>query len=82
MYKRGPPMYTIEIFEQVGKALLISILDLFEKNPYTRVQNSAYKSLDNMRKDVAGIVSRTDRFKKEELKFINKIKNISELAYE
>jgi hypothetical protein len=35
-----------------------------------------------MRKDVAGIVSRTDRFKKEELKFINKIKNISELAYE
>jgi hypothetical protein len=36
MYKRGPPMYTIEIFEQVGKALLISILDLFEKNPYTR----------------------------------------------
>ena len=36
MYKRGPPLYTIQIFEQVGKAVLISLLDLFEKNPYSR----------------------------------------------
>lgn len=35
-----------------------------------------------MRKEVGGIVSRTDRFKKEESKFMNKIKNISDLAFD
>jgi hypothetical protein len=39
MYKRGPPLYTTEIFENVGKALAITILDIFEKNPYSRVAN-------------------------------------------
>jgi hypothetical protein len=32
-----PPVFTIEIFEDVGRALLISILDLIEENPISRI---------------------------------------------
>ena len=37
LYKNGPPFYTIEIFENIGKNLLVSILDIFDKNPYSRI---------------------------------------------
>lgn len=48
----GPPFYTPEIYENIGKNLVISILDIFEKNPYNRIENSPYKSLDGIRKDI------------------------------
>ena len=31
--------FTIDAYENMGKTLLISILDLFEKNPYSRIPN-------------------------------------------
>jgi len=34
----------------LGKAILVSLLDVFDRNPYTRVFNSEYKTLDNLRK--------------------------------
>ena len=68
MYKKGPPFYTIEIYENIGKGFLISILDIFDKNPYTRIPSSQFKTIDNLRKDVAFQVSKLERFRKEDNK--------------
>ena len=34
------PFFDPDNYENVGKTVLISILDIFEKNPYTRVPNT------------------------------------------
>jgi cytosolic carboxypeptidase protein 5 len=44
---------------------VISILDIFEKNPYSRIYNSSYKTIDILRKEIAIECSRTDRFRRE-----------------
>lgn len=38
--------YTIEKFEQLGKEILVTILDYYRINPYTRINNTKYKSYD------------------------------------
>ncbi len=38
------------MYENLGKNLMVSILDVFDKNPYNRVYNSKYKSLDMLRR--------------------------------
>jgi len=40
LYKNGPPFYTIEIYQNIGKGFLVSILDIFGKNPYSRINSS------------------------------------------
>jgi hypothetical protein len=45
--------FNIEMYENVGKNLLVSILDVFDKNPYNRVYNSKYKSMDMLRRMTA-----------------------------
>ncbi len=42
--------YTPQSYMNLGKAILVSLLDVFDRNPYTRVFNSEYKTLDNLRK--------------------------------
>ena len=42
-------MYNIEIFEDIGRATVISMLDLADENPISRVPKSIYKDIDNMR---------------------------------
>jgi hypothetical protein len=42
----------VEIFEDVGRALCIGILDIIEDNPISRIQLSTYKTLQNIRNDV------------------------------
>ena len=37
----------------MGKALLISILDLFHVNPYSRISTSDFKSINSLRKFTA-----------------------------
>ncbi|XP_025409754.1 cytosolic carboxypeptidase-like protein 5 isoform X2 [Sipha flava] len=44
-----PPKFTPTIFEQVGKSLAISILDLSNLNPNSRLENSDFKSLTGLR---------------------------------
>lgn len=44
-----PPRYSPEIYHQVGRALLISILDAGGKNPMSRVPYSAHKNLEGVR---------------------------------
>lgn len=48
-----PPKYTPEIFEQVGRAVAISALDMAECNPWPRLVLSEHSSLTNLR---AGIL--------------------------
>lgn len=43
------PKYTPEIYEDAGKALATSILDLTESNPWTRLTCSAFKNLRGVR---------------------------------
>lgn len=46
------PSYTIEIFEDVGKAVCIAMLDLIEKNPISRVPSSQYKNIHNLKREL------------------------------
>ena len=64
MYVKGAPEFTIKIYENVGKQLLVSILDLFEWNPVSRIPHTEYKNIKSIRKEIAGEVIRSERFKK------------------
>uniref|UniRef100_A0A8C5HY36 Cytosolic carboxypeptidase-like protein 5 n=1 Tax=Gouania willdenowi TaxID=441366 RepID=A0A8C5HY36_GOUWI len=44
-----PPKYTPEIFEQVGRAVAISALDMAERNPWPRLVLSEHNCLTNLR---------------------------------
>ncbi|KAG7244305.1 hypothetical protein INR49_004445 [Caranx melampygus] len=44
-----PPKYTPEIFEQVGRAVAISALDMAECNPWPRLVLSEHSCLSNLR---------------------------------
>uniref|UniRef100_A0A1B0GH66 tubulin-glutamate carboxypeptidase n=1 Tax=Lutzomyia longipalpis TaxID=7200 RepID=A0A1B0GH66_LUTLO len=44
-----PPKYTPAIFEEIGRALGPSILDLTNSNPLSRLANSDYRSLQGLR---------------------------------
>ncbi|KAF5276856.1 hypothetical protein FQA39_LY06407 [Lamprigera yunnana] len=44
-----PPKYSPQIFEEVGKALGASILDLTGHNPFTRLPNSQFHTLNGIR---------------------------------
>ncbi|XP_032441840.1 cytosolic carboxypeptidase-like protein 5 isoform X3 [Xiphophorus hellerii] len=44
-----PPKYTPEIFEQVGRAVAVSALDMAESNPWPRLVLSEHSCLTNLR---------------------------------
>lgn len=46
------PPYTIEIFEDVGRAFCIGVLDYIEKNPISRIPTSMYKSVEGVKSDL------------------------------
>ena len=83
LFSRGPPLYTQEMYENVGKALMVSILDTFDKNPYSRVPNSTYNSLPNIRRFVAfEIFHQAERFRMFEKNTFMKVKHINSLMME
>ena len=43
------PPYTIEIFEDVGRAFCIALLDYVEKNPVSRVPSTSFKTIDGLK---------------------------------
>ncbi|KAL7047706.1 hypothetical protein ACKWTF_003085 [Chironomus riparius] len=53
-----PPKFTPQIFEEVGRALGPSLLDLTNSNPLTRVQNSEYRSLQGLRNALKNEINR------------------------
>jgi hypothetical protein len=46
-------LFTEDSYKNLGKNLLVSILDVFDKNPYSRVNNSRYKSMEMLRRITA-----------------------------
>lgn len=44
-----PPKYTPLVFEEVGRALGVSILDLTSSNPCSRIPNSEHRSVNGVR---------------------------------
>ena len=64
-YQAGNAYFTVSMYANVGKALLVSILDVFEMNPFSRIPNTQYKDLGGIRKEVEDWITKTvDRFKK------------------
>lgn len=43
----------MEIFEDIGRAAIISILDLENDNPISRVPKSIYKDVKNMKLEIS-----------------------------
>ena len=48
---KAPP-YTAEIFEDVGRAFCIGLLDNIENNPVSRIPLSSYKTLEGIKNDI------------------------------
>lgn len=46
------PPYTIEVFEDIGKAFCIGLLDFFNCNPVSRIPSSNYKTIDGVKSDL------------------------------
>lgn len=46
------PNYTVEIFEDVGRAVAIAFLEFAQCNPISRMPTSHYKNLDSLRKEL------------------------------
>lgn len=68
------------MYRNLGKNLLVSVLDVFDKNPYNRVYNSKYKSMDMLRRLTAfEIFHEADRFRMFEKFVFGKVKKINEL---
>ena len=76
-------IFTEDSYRNLGKNLLVSILDVFDKNPYSRVYNSRYKSLDVLRRVTAfEIFHSAERFRMFERFIFGKVKNINVLIQE
>jgi hypothetical protein len=55
------PPFNIEIFEDVGRALCVAILDYIEDNPISRIPLSAYKNIANIRHDIEANLSKYEQ---------------------
>lgn len=42
--------FTIKAYENLGKNIAVSILDLFSLNPASRLPNTQFKTVENLRK--------------------------------
>lgn len=50
--KETAPTYTIEIFEDIGKAFCIGLLDFYNINPISRIPSTNLKTLDGVKADL------------------------------
>lgn len=71
-------LFTEDSYRNLGKNLLVSLLDIFDKNPYNRVYNSKYTSMEMLRRITAfEIFHSAERFRMYEKKVFGKVKNIN-----
>lgn len=54
-----PPEFNIKIFEDIGKAVCLGLLDLIDKNPTSRLVKSEYKNTEGVRKSIEKYVEET-----------------------
>ena len=66
----------MQMYENMGKNLLVSILDIFNKNPYSRISE---QQMQLMRREIAQNLAKMERFRKEEPKLFLKTKKVSEI---
>lgn len=58
VYSSGAsPPFTADILEDSGRALGVALLDLINDNPISRIVNSTYKSVENVRSDIKRMLS-------------------------
>lgn len=76
-----PPLFTPDIYRNQGKNALVSILDVFEKNPYSRIPNTQYKIIDVIRREIAWECAREDRFRSDPYVY-KKTRKYSEYIYD
>lgn len=76
-YKNPLVLYTERTFTNLGKNIVISILDIWGKNPYPRIMDA-----NEFRKELANNNRKLDRFKKEQSHLKTKEKNIVQLIQE
>ena len=64
----------------MGKSMLISILDLFHVNTYSRISTSDFKSVHSLRKFTAQrVYNEVERFRLIDSNCYKKIKNVANL---
>ena len=73
--------FTPANYMNLGKNVLVSILDVFEKNPYSRIPSTPQRTLEQIRKEVAQECARYDRFRADPVAF-KKVRVIQEYIYE
>jgi hypothetical protein len=62
----------------MGKSILITILDLFHLNPYTRINIAELRSIGTIRKNVGGkIYNNVERFRMIDGNATKKIKQLT-----
>lgn len=67
----------------MGKTILITILDLFHLNPYTRINTGEFRSVGNIRKNIgAKIYNAVERFRLIDSNVPKKIKEITKILEE
>lgn len=67
----------------LGKSLLISIIDIFHINPYTRISTSDFKSINCLRKFTAQrVYNEVERFRLVDSNCYRKIRDIAKLIEE
>ena len=62
LYKYGCPYFTTEIYENLGKSLVVSLLDIIKKNPLSRIPHTQFKSISNLRMVLAEKIKKYDKF--------------------
>lgn len=73
-------LFTAHSYRTLGESLMVSLLDVFGRNPYSRVYNSRYKSMDMLRRVTAyEIFHSAERFRMFERSIFGKVKNINSL---
>jgi hypothetical protein len=53
VYFEKSPFYSIETYQDLGKAMMISVLDSIDANPYSRLRKSAYQNFHGVKVAVA-----------------------------
>ena len=67
-HQDAAPPYTIEVFEDIGRAFCIGLLDFYEMNPISRIAASNLKNLEGVKNDLLSHYPIFIPKKKEEVK--------------
>lgn len=61
--QQAPRTFTPVLYANIGRQVLITILDVCEKNPFSRVFSSGYHSMESVRRAVGWECVRLERFR-------------------